>query len=416
MRFRRSLSVVGAVALSGASIVGASLVVVGVTASTAGAATFTVDDTADGPPVAANCTDITPGNCSPRDAFLAADGSAGADVIDLAPNTTYQLTECGAPSATTHALKTSDNAALTVNGNGSTIQQTCAAASENGVIQLLNAGLLTVNRITLTGANSTSGVGAIQAGNDASSITVNDSTIRGNTASFQGGVGGAGAITIRNSTISNNTGTVGTGGVNSFNDPVTLINSTVTGNVSGGTGLTDAGGVSATNTVAPFGTVVLIYSTVVGNTGGATGTANIRSAGPLTSFGSVVGDPLGTGTVNCSVGGGTVSNGFNYEQATSTCGFGFGLGDVTSGANPLLGALANNGGPTQTRLPGANSPLLDKILAAACQLDGAAGITTDQRGITRPQGTGCDIGAVEVVVAAPPPPPAALSRNPTFAG
>ncbi len=415
MRFRRSLSVVGAIALSGASIVGASLVVASLTAAPAGAATFTVDDTVDGPPVAANCTDVTPGNCSPRDAFLAADGSVGADIIDLAPNTTYQLTECGAPSATTHALKASDNAALTINGNGSTIQQTCASNTENGVIQLLNAVLLTVNRITLTGASSTSGVGAIQAGNDASSITVNDSTITGNRASFQAGLGGAGAITIRNSTVSNNTGTNGTGGVNSFNDPVTLINSTVTGNVSGGAGANDAGGVSATNTVAPFGTVVLIYSTVVGNTGGASGTANIRSAGPLTSFGSVVGDPLGTSTVNCSVSGGTVSNGYSYEQGTSTCGFGAGAGDVTSGANPLLGALAANGGPTQTRLPGAASPLLDRIPTAACQADGAAGITVDQRGITRPQGTGCDVGAVEVVVVTPAA-PGAVAVTPTFTG
>ena len=59
--------------------------------------------------------------------------------------------------------------------------------------------------------------------------------------------------------------------------------------------------------------------------------------------------------------------------------------------DPLLGSLADNGGGTLTHLPTATSPLLD---AAAC----LSGITTDQRGVTRPQGAGataCDMGAVE---------------------
>ena len=56
--------------------------------------------------------------------------------------------------------------------------------------------------------------------------------------------------------------------------------------------------------------------------------------------------------------------------------------------NPLLGPLADNGGPTQTMalLPG--SPAIDAGVAVA-------GVTTDQRGIARPQGTTPDIGAFE---------------------
>ena len=53
-----------------------------------------------------------------------------------------------------------------------------------------------------------------------------------------------------------------------------------------------------------------------------------------------------------------------------------------------LGALADNGGPTPTRalLPG--SPAID---AGSCASDAA----DDQRGVARPQGDGCDIGAFE---------------------
>ena len=56
---------------------------------------------------------------------------------------------------------------------------------------------------------------------------------------------------------------------------------------------------------------------------------------------------------------------------------------------PMLGALADNGGPTPTFLPMAGSPIIDVANAAMCP-------PTDQRGVPRPQGVGCDVGAVEV--------------------
>jgi predicted outer membrane repeat protein len=55
-------------------------------------------------------------------------------------------------------------------------------------------------------------------------------------------------------------------------------------------------------------------------------------------------------------------------------------------ADPGLAEPADNGGPTWTMLPGANSPVLDA--GAGCE-------STDQRGRPRPT-AGCDLGAVEV--------------------
>ena len=61
----------------------------------------------------------------------------------------------------------------------------------------------------------------------------------------------------------------------------------------------------------------------------------------------------------------------------------------------MLGALADNGGPTETMLPQPGSPLIDAIQPISeCQVD------VDQRGVDRPQIKGCDTGAVEVLVRA----------------
>ncbi len=56
----------------------------------------------------------------------------------------------------------------------------------------------------------------------------------------------------------------------------------------------------------------------------------------------------------------------------------------------LLGPLADNGGPTLTHALGAGSPAIDAADAGACP-------ATDQRGVARPQGAGCDVGAFELI-------------------
>jgi cysteine-rich repeat protein len=62
----------------------------------------------------------------------------------------------------------------------------------------------------------------------------------------------------------------------------------------------------------------------------------------------------------------------------------------------MLGALADNGGPTVTHAIAATSPAFDAGDPAGCSRDDGALLTTDQRGVTRPQFGRCDIGAFEL--------------------
>jgi uncharacterized repeat protein (TIGR01451 family) len=116
---------------------------------------------------------------------------------------------------------------------------------------------------------------------------------------------------------------------------------------------------------------------------------------------------------------GTVSShGFNLSSDAAEGGVGTGPGGLLSSigdqrnTDPVLGPLADNGGPTRTHLPLAGSPAIDQGLSNTI---GPLASDTDQRGFARTVddfnianaflGDGTDIGAVEVQAAPPPPPP-----------
>jgi hypothetical protein len=111
-------------------------------------------------------------------------------------------------------------------------------------------------------------------------------------------------------------------------------------------------------------------------------------------------------------GGGVTSDGHNLDS-DGTCAL-TGTGDQSS-TDPLLAALADNGGPTQTRALPANSPAVDAADDAGCP-------ATDQRGVARPQdgdedGTAvCDIGAFELEPPQPEATPTPTEAGPTSLG
>jgi hypothetical protein len=89
-------------------------------------------------------------------------------------------------------------------------------------------------------------------------------------------------------------------------------------------------------------------------------------------------------------GAGVTSGGYNVTS-DATC-------PVAAGDLPStvlgLGPLADNGGPTPTVLPPVGSPVVDAVPPGTAGLcDGT--VPLDQRGLHRPVGAGCDVGAVE---------------------
>lgn len=127
------------------------------------------------------------------------------------------------------------------------------------------------------------------------------------------------------------------------------------------------------------GTVVFAHATVSGNSGD--GGTLAAPSGQITLQNSIVANSL-SGS-NCS---GTIADGGHNISSDASCLF-TNVGSLVN-TDPMLGPLANNGGPTLTMSPLSGSPAIDAA-------DNAFSSATDQRGVPRPQGAGSDIGAVE---------------------
>jgi len=112
-------------------------------------------------------------------------------------------------------------------------------------------------------------------------------------------------------------------------------------------------------------------------------------------------DMNATDYVDASINSGSPISGGDGDLIRTNIGFG---GTIISTADPQLESLANNGGPTQTMLPGPDSPAID-----AGDNSGASGLATDQRGLVRVIGSAVDIGSVETGAAAP----AIISSDPS---
>ncbi|MBV9311405.1 MAG: CSLREA domain-containing protein, partial [Solirubrobacterales bacterium] len=258
---------------------------------------------------------------------------------------------------------------------------------------ITGGGALTLSRTILSGNVAGGGGangfgGAVEAG---AAANVSQSAFTRNTAGGGGGEGFGGALEgngtmVTTSSVTGNT--AGGAGGRGFGgglevSSLTATNSTIADNSAGAGSYGYGGGIDSSGTT-------LSYSTVAGNTasydGSNGGGGGVYPGGGTDSASIVANNSSGRGA-NCFSA--ASSNGYNIENGTS-CGFA-GTGDLN--ADPKLAPTANNGGPGPTRrlLPG--SPAIDHVpTSAGCP-------ATDERGVGRPQGAACDVGAYEV---APP--------------
>ena len=322
---------------------------------------------------------------------------------------------------------------LTIDGSDLTVPVTI---SGNNVVRVFLVGPsvehVTLDNLSIVHGNMVSGGGIYNQGE----LTIINSTLSGNTAQEDGGgIYNQGELTIINCTFVNNYAQEGGGGIFNSGDSYLLIeDSTLSNNSTEG----DGGGIfnmgylevvksTLNENVARIfndegygGAIfnhelslqlILVNSTLSGNEAGANG-GGIHNSGNLfignsTLYGNIA--FYGGGIVNwsdlwfvntiiaSSTGGDCVDNGTIHVESTQnlvqdgSCQ----VHDLSNiSGDPMLGPLANNGGPTLTHALLPWSPAIDAVYEDYC-------LPTDQRGISRPLDgngddvLGCDIGAFE---------------------
>ena len=242
---------------------------------------------------------------------------------------------------------------------------------------IANIGHLRLQRVALTDNHGDFGAGIFNY--PFSFLSITESTVNGNSGLEAAGIRFDSGGFVVNTTITGNTAVSRAdrpgqesgfgGGIDARGatpSTVRIINSTVAGNVAskGGGGINVSQGYPPFILGIPFAQSVRLRNTIVAGNFDAVGTANCSRRG-LVRFRSL---------------------GHNLAS-DSSCPFGQ-RGDLPS-TNPLLGPLANNGGPTDTLALLSGSPAIHSAGSVGCP-------STDQRGVPRLPGR-CDIGAFQTV-------------------
>jgi hypothetical protein len=408
-------------------------------------------DAADATPGDGVCATAA-STCTLRAAVTEAGFQTANDVFVIVPAGVYKLTLANTGNPCSAGARTGDLNLRTHPGRNTAVVGTSGAAATivdgnglDGVFEVdAPAGSSTVLvGLTIRGGNRLGacktfggGVHAISTPGSPGRVEIQDSVVTDNVAQAGGGIfnegttmfvtrtlvqnnritntkpqvcqgGGienfSGALTIDASTISGNRAqsastTVAAngagGGLGVFDGPVVVTNSTISGNFADG----DGGGLDANGVVNP--SLQLRNVTITGNTadadangvgdGGGLADATANTVIQNTILGGNT-DTGGQG-VDCSAGSfATLALRFVLLPAAQTCAARFSPAAVglVTGAPAPLSPLQRNGGPTPTLDLLAGNPARDAGDPAGC------GLTVDQRGVPRPQGARCDLGAIE---------------------
>lgn len=357
-----------------------SLLVGGVGIRPAYAADYTVNSLSD------NTFDDS--SCTLREAILAANNASGYNG------------DCGSSSTGDDTITFSVNGTITLSSSLPNI--------------VSGAGTLTIDgggNITISGNNSV----AVMVVNPSAELSLQNLTItNGKTSGSGGGVfNNAGTLNITNSTFSNNKASVYGGGVYNYNGILEIVHSTFSGNIASGVSYSGGGGVynfGGTVTIANStfannsatgssggggvsnsdnGTLIITNSTFSGNSANA---SNSGGGVRIWSGSVTLKNTLIANSTNGDCVGAVSSANNNLIESTggNACNLTHNTNGNIIGQDPNLGALS--GSPAYFPLnPG--SPAINAGDNATCA---AAPVNNQsQNGVTRPQGTSCDIGSYE---------------------
>ena len=266
-----------------------------------------------------------------------------------------------------------------------------AGSSRGGAIA--TSGAVIIDSVWFRGNQAVDGGGAIYVARAAGTLgraTIRNSAFTGNSVTGAGGAGG-GAILVAGTASGPQIATL------------SLLNTTISGNsANASVGMAGGGIAIATATVS------LISSTIAGNSAGAAG-ADLHQGTLASTTVTLTNSIVGAGSIAALVfdptdrdlyqpgGMGNTSGGYNVIQQRS--GATFAATDAPNGTDPLLVALADNGGPTPTQALGASSPARNFVPLANCLDNLGAPLTRDQRnGARGVGGDPCDAGAYEVQI------------------
>jgi len=316
---------------------------------------------------------------------LANNNGAGSNTITL-PAGIYTFTKW--------PLADFISSTILINGAGalSTIVQANANPDAGGT-RLFRisgpGGNLTINGLTVRNGRCTGTGGCLthpQHGGgifNEGSLTVTNCTFSGNssTAGNGGAIYSSGSLTVSNSTFSSNhvADYGGGGAIFIYSGTASVSNSTFYANAALGDG---AGGGGNGGGIFNGGTLSLVNVTISANSVAGTGNGGgIFNNGTLNYTNTISANSTGADCYNFA----TIGTNTRNLVEDNTC-----SPDVSG--DPNLGSLTDNGGPTQT-MELLKSPSLSPAIDAGTNSGCPA---TDQRGVSRPQGQICDIGAFEV--------------------
>ena len=268
---------------------------------------------------------------------------------------------------------------------------------------IVNNGTLELRGVAVSGNSSGGGGGGgIE---NIGTLSIFNSQIQGNTATFSGGGSGGGVenfgtLTMIDSTVSNNKATTpggggGFGGGISNNATLTITNSTIANNsaAANSPGFYGTGG----GIFAALGTTTISFSTITGNNAEGNdsypaGGGGIHAGASVTIKNSIVGNnflAFTGGTRDCS--GRVNAQGTNLDTDGS-CGS-TNFTQVTVAGLSLGPVALNAPGITETVALEPGSAAIDAV--TDCTDVSGNPVTSDQRGVSRPQGPACDIGSYE---------------------